>query len=322
MNVRWRSVRPRIDSLRQAAVATLLAAVLGMSTIAPSVAQEDDADTRPSIVVTTEMLGWLVSELTEDDAEVVVLMRGVDPHAWEPSARDVETMYAADLVVANGSGLEEGIDDALAEAEASRVPVFLATDHIVVREAETEHAEGEDHDEGADHDHAGGDPHFWLDPVAMRDVARALGPALEQAGVPVGDRGEQVAAALEVLDVEVRDIIDDVPFADLKVVSGHESLGYFADRYGLELVGAVVPGLTSQGEVSAGRLAELIETIRREDVPVIFVELGTPTSIAQAVAEETGADVVELPTEQLPADGSYETFIREIATHIADALAR
>jgi zinc/manganese transport system substrate-binding protein len=99
-------------------------------------------------------------------------------------------------------------------------------------------------------------------------------------------------------------------------------MGYFADRYGFTLIGALIPGLSSQGEVSAGELAELVETIRREDVPAIFVERGTPRRVVDAVAEETGAKVVELALEQLPADGSYETFIRRIAQSVADALAR
>jgi zinc/manganese transport system substrate-binding protein len=151
-------------------------------------------------------------------------------------------------------------------------------------------------------------------------VARALVPALEQIGVAVGDRSVAVAAGLEALDTEAHDILEVVPPDAPKLVSGHESLGYFADRYGFEFVGAVVPGLSSQGEASAGELADLIETIRREQVPAIFAELGTPASIVETVAAETGAKVVELPTEQLIADGSYETLIRTIATRIAEAL--
>jgi ABC-type Zn uptake system ZnuABC Zn-binding protein ZnuA len=97
-------------------------------------------------------------------------------------------------------------------------------------------------------------------------------------------------------------------------------MGYFADRYGFSLVGTVIPGLSSQGEVSAGGLAKLKAAIEAEGVPAIFVEIGTPTAVAEAIGRETGVAVVELPSHTIPADGSYFTFVREIAAGVADAL--
>jgi zinc/manganese transport system substrate-binding protein len=289
----------------------------------PGAAAEDTSgDGHPTVVVTTEMLGWLVDELAGDGADVIVLMHGVDPHGWEPSARDVETILGADLVVANGLDLEEGLHDILEQVETSGVPLFAATDHITVREAGIGDEEPADHEASdEDHAHTGGDPHFWLDPLAMRDVAVALVPVLEEAGVSAVERRDALVSVLEQLDAEARTILSVVPPERRRLVTGHESLGYFADRYGFELVGAVVPGFSSQGEVSAGRLAELNETIRASGVGAIFSEVGTPASVAEAVAAETGAAVVELPTEQVPEDGSYLSFIRLISTRVADALS-
>jgi zinc/manganese transport system substrate-binding protein len=279
-------------------------------------------DEAPSIVATTEMLGWLVRELAGAEADVVVLMHGVDPHAWEPSARDVETLLAADLVVANGLGLEEGLHDVLEQAGADGVVIFEATDHIELRDGEAVHEADADQgtDDEGEHAYAGADPHFWLDPLAMRDVAIALVPVLRASGVTVVADGTMLATTLEELDTEARTIMAVIPPERRRLVTGHESMGYFADRYDFDLVGAVVPGLSSQGEVSAGELAELIETIRREGVPAIFTGLGTPVSVAEAVADETGASIVGLPAEQLPEDGSYLTFIRQISTRVAEAL--
>ncbi len=122
----------------------------------------------------------------------------------------------------------------------------------------------------------------------MRDVAIALVPVLEEAGVSVDERGDALVSTLEQLDAEARTVLSVVPPERRRLVTGHESLGYFADRYGFELVGAVVPGFSSQGEVSAGELAQLVETIRDLGVPAIFTEVGTPASVAAAVADRDG----------------------------------
>src|SRR6185503_16870778 len=100
-----------------------------------SVASGHDDGGRASIVVTTQVLGSLVSELVGDEAAVTVLMEaGVDPHTWQPSARDSEAIFEADLVVANGGGLEEGLGSVLDQAEAQGVPVFRAVDHLTASE--------------------------------------------------------------------------------------------------------------------------------------------------------------------------------------------
>jgi zinc/manganese transport system substrate-binding protein len=274
-------------------------------------AAQTAAGTSVTVVVTTDILGGLVRELVADAATVTVLMSGgVDPHGWAPSARDTEAVLGADLVVANGLGLEEGLIDVLASAEAEGVPVFEATDHITVRGLDSEGDAA-----------AGGDPHFWLDPLAVRDVVRALEVTLEGLGLDVSERSADLVARLEALDAEVAATLSAIAPEARRVVTGHESMGYFADRYGFELVGAVVPGLSSQGEVSARELAELVQAVRTADVDIVLTEVGTPEQIARALASETGARLVPVALEQLPADGSYETLIRELATTIAGAFA-
>jgi zinc/manganese transport system substrate-binding protein len=97
-------------------------------------------------------------------------------------------------------------------------------------------------------------------------------------------------------------------------------MGYFGDRFGFELIGAVIPGLSSQGEVSASQLSAIAAQIRDHGVPAIFTEIGTPQAVVDAIAGETGVQVVQLPSHNLPADGSYFTFVRDIANAIAGAL--
>jgi len=266
-----------------------------------------------SVVVTYPILGAVVADLVGERAAVTVLMgNGVDPHDWSPSAKDIERVEKADLVVTNGLNLEEGLQKPLAEAEKRGVVVFRATDHVVVRQRTA----GETGDKGE----AGGDPHFWVDPLAMRDVVLALVPALGDVGIDVTDRAPALADRLVELDSTTRTTLAVVPQARRLLVTGHESMGYFADRYGFRLVGAVVPGLTSQGEVAAGQLADLRAAIEADGVTAIFTEIGTPSAVVEAIGRETGAVVVELPSHTLPADGSYATFIGQIAAAIATAL--
>jgi zinc/manganese transport system substrate-binding protein len=155
----------------------------------------------------------------------------------------------------------------------------------------------------------------------MRDVVVALGPVVQGLGVDVTTRLPDLTARLEALDTEVRAILDVVPPERRELVTGHESMGYFADRYGFQLIGAVVPSLSSQGEVSASQLSAIAAAIREHGVPAIFTEIGTPQAVVDAIAAETGVQVVQLPSHNLPEDGSYLTFIRDIAMAIADALA-
>lgn len=275
---------------------------------------------RPVVVVTYSVLGAVVGDVVGEAAEVVVLMPdGIDPHDWQPSAKDIEAVSDADLVVANGLHLEESLEGALDEAAASGTPVFFAGDHIRVRMiAEGEPAHEDEHQddelEGAE------DPHLWLDPLTVRDVVTALVPVLSDAGIDAADRAATAAVDLEALSGEIERILAPVTVERRNIVSGHESLGYFADRYGFTLVGAVIPSASSQAEASAGELSALREAMKGVGTDVIFTEVGTPTDVVDAIASEAGARVVELGTHNLPDDGTYRTFMRDIASVFAAAL--
>ncbi len=272
-----------------------------------------------TIVVTYSVLGALVKDLVGDQANVIVPMpNGQDPHEWEPSAKDIETMMKADLIVQNGLGLEGGLAKTLEQAKQAGVKFFTASDHITVRKV----GQG-DGIPGGDPDQAIGadDPHFWTDPLTMKQVVEALTPQLKaELGIDVSERAKDLGQRMEALNTEIADQVKQVPEAQRQLVTGHESMGYFAQRYGFKLIGAVVPGLTPQAEVSAADLAALKQVIQSSGVKAIFAELGTPQNVAKAIGQETGAQVIELTTHALPGDGSYFTFMRNLATTITNAL--
>lgn len=296
--------------------ALALAAVM-LVTAAPGSAWA--APTRPTIVVTYSILGSIVKDLVGDRFDVTVAIpNGMDPHEWEPSARDVERLTHAGLVVANGLGLEGGMQKALDQARRSGGKFFVAADHITVRRV--------GRDEGipsGDPDQAIGapDPHLWMDPVTMKSVVRALAIELRNDfGVDLSARAADLEKRLDALDAEIRTKLAGIPPAKRKLVTGHESMGHFARRYGFRLVGAVVPSLSSQAETSAADLAALKAVIAKERVPVLFTELGTPPQVVNALARESGVKSVTLTAHALPADGSYFTFMRNLADMIASAL--
>jgi len=272
-----------------------------------------------SIVVTSSILGAVVEDLVGDGAAVTVsIPNGLDPHDWEPSAKDIEALNKADLIVQNGLGLEGGMTKALQAAADSGVKLFTATDYITVRHV----GAGEGIPSG-DPDQAIGaaDPHLWLDPVAMKSVVGALASALKDGlGLDVASRAQDMESRLDSLNDQIADIVAAVPQADRKLVTGHESMGYFAQRYGFKLVGVIIPSLSTEASVSAADLAALKKAIEANNVRAIFTELGTSSAVARTIGDETGVKVVELPTHTLPADGSYFTFMKNIAGTITGAL--
>jgi zinc/manganese transport system substrate-binding protein len=274
---------------------------------------------KKTIVVTYSILGSLVQELVGDQANVIVSMpNGQDPHEWEPSAKDIETLTHADMIVQNGLGLEGGMEKALAQAETAGVKFFTASDHITIRTVGT----GEGIPSG-DPDQAVGaqDPHLWTDPLTMKQVVDALTVSLkEDLGLDVSANAAQLDQKLDDLNNEVSAEVESLPAERRVLVTGHESLGYFAQRYNFKLVGAIIPSLTSDAEASASDMSELATQIEASQVPAVFTELGTPANVAQTIGQETGAKVIELTTHALPEGGDYFAFERNLAKTIVDGL--
>lgn len=293
-------------------VLLLLASACASSTVSRSTGKK-------TIVVTYSVMGAVVQDLVGDKANVVVpIPNGQDPHDWEPSAKDIETLNKADLIVQNGLSLEAGMEKTLTQAQKNSVRSFTASDHITVRKVGLGEglASGDpDQAVGAD------DPHLWMDPLTMKMVVDALAIQVKtDLGIEVADRAKDLDIRLDSLNNEIADQVAALPLANRKLVTGHESLGYFAQRYGFKLIGAIIPSLTSQAEVSAADLAALKKQIKENQVKAIFTELGTPPAVATAIGRETGVRVVAITTHSIPADGSYLTFMRDAAQVLIDSL--
>ena len=299
----------------------LLAA--GLAALLAGCGRERGAAQAPSgkrtIIATYSVLGAAVQELVGDAFTVrSAIPNGLDVHEWEPSAKDIEALTRADLIVENGLGLEGGMGKALDQARQAGVQVFTAAAHIRVRRV----GAGEGIPSG-DPDQAAGaeDPHLWTDPLAVKGVVDALAADLRQRfGVDLSARQADLDARLAALDAQIRAKAQALPASRRRLVTGHESLGYWAQRYGFTLVGAVIPGLTTEAESSAASLEALKKLINRNQVTVVFTELGTPPRTLEALARESRVKAVTLTTHGLPPDGSYFTFERNLSDSILDAL--
>lgn len=279
-----------------------------------------DGDDRPLVVVSTNILGDVVEQVAGDEAEVVTLMKpDADPHSFEVSAREAGRMRGADLLVSNGLGLEEGLQQHLDAAADEGVTTFVAGDVVDV----LDYAEG---------DAAGTpDPHFWTDPARMVDVVEGLADALSGIdGVDDDAVRAQADAYLEqvrAVDTELTTAFAAIPDDQRALVTNHHVFGYLAERYDFDVVGAVVPGGTTLAAPSASDLADLADAIRETGVRAVFAESSSPDRLVQALAEEAGidVDVLELYTESLTAPGGgaedYLTMMRVNAERIATGLS-
>lgn len=297
----------------------IMAGALMLSACLPASDASGSTASVKTIVVTYSALGAIVKDLVANQANVHVLIpNGQDPHEWDPSAKDIEAVNKADLVVQNGLGLEGGLTKTLEQARSSGVNFFTASDYITVRKVgvgEGIPGVGGDQNVGAD------DPHLWLDPLNMKSIVEALAPVLKnRLGIDVGANALSLENQLDALNRELASQVSTLPQADRKLVTGHESMGYFAKRFGFKLIGAIIPSLTTQAEVSASDLSALKQLIEANQVKAVFTELGTPPAVATAIGQETGVKVVQITTHALPPDGSYFTFMRQLTQTVVSAL--
>lgn len=308
-------------------MASVLAVVLIVSSCGGGERQADDD--RPLVVATTTILGDVVANVVGDDARVEVLTPiGADPHDFQASAAQIAELNRAALVVANGLGLEEGLEDVLEAAAGDGVRVFEVGPMLdpVPLGSEAEHEEGEEEED--EHEQGGLDPHVWLDPIRMADAARLIAAELTEieAGPDWTGRAEDYADDLVQTDQEITERLSAIPEEDRRLVTNHDALEYFASRYGFEVVGVVIPGGSTLGDPSSAQLAELVEVMRRERVKVIFGETTVPGALAAAVASELGeeVEVVQLLTGSLGEPGSgADTLIGMLKTNadrISEAL--
>ena len=354
-----RTAVPRPTRRRTARIASMLAGALVLAACsgaepaadsptpepapapAPAPAPESPALPPLSIVVTTSILGDVVKAIGGDDATVRVLMGpGVDPHGYEASAADAAAMRDADLVIANGLLLEEGLISALEATAADGVRVLSVAEAVDPIEFASEDDHGHDHGHSHshshddEHDHGDEDPHFWWDPMRMAMATELIGTELADIR-PEVDWSARVAdynAELMAVHDEMVALFATIPDEKRRIITNHDSLGYLADRYDFTIVGTVIPGTTTMAEPNPREFARLIDLVIAQGVRVIFAETVDTTVLAEQLASEAvgrgdiEVRVVRIYTDALGEPGSgaesYLGMLRTSARLITEALVR
>ena len=296
------------------ACAALLSACAGGS-------QADAAPTEElRVIATTSILGDVVSNVAGEAAAVSVLLPpGVDPHSYEPTPQEVAAVAQADLVFANGLGLEIFLER-LVQNAAGNALLVTVSDGIEPLEPAVE-SEPDDHP-----GEAGGDPHVWMDPsnvlVWVDNIAVALSE-LDPANAPAyqANAASYEAALLE-LDGWIAEQIGSIPVENRKLVTDHLVFAYYARRYGLVQVGAVVPAVSSIAEPSAQEVAALEDAIRTLGVRAIFVSATVNPALARRIAADTQVQLVQLYTESLSEPGSLVSTYLDMMRYNTSAIVQ
>ncbi len=245
---------------------------------------------------------------------------GADPHSFEITPRDLVRIENSDLLLINGGGLEVWLDPILANSNLA-VKIIVCSEGIVFRDANDD----PDHqDHGHEHD-----PHFWMNPLMVIQYVENIEQAFSDLDPSHAEVFQENARAytqrLLDLDQWIENEVSAIPAANRILVTNHENMGYFADRYQFEVVGTILVSATSLSMPSASDLVKLQSTIIATNAPAIFLHTGENTQIADQLASDLGISVVtDLYTHSLsdlsgPAP-DYISMMKHNTALICDAL--
>jgi iron/zinc/copper transport system substrate-binding protein/iron/zinc/copper transport system permease protein len=287
-----------------APAAALLAAVLLLAACG-----DDSSDSgKPRVVATTMQLQDIARQVGGSDVEVDgILGPDAEPHEYEPKPSDAEAVADADVVIANGGGLDDWLGDLLDSAggDADRVTVL---------------------DELPDDIGADDDPHIWHDPGWAKELVDAVEVALVQAAPDARARitanADRLRGEIDATERKIRALIDPIPAERRKLVTSHDAFGWFARAYGIEVVGSVLPTVSTDAEPSGEQIRTLVEDIRAAKVDTIFTEHAVNAKLERQVADEAGARVsTSLYADTLGDPGTPEATLTGAELHNARAMA-
>jgi len=258
------------------------------------------------VVATTTQNGDFAREVGGDKVDVTqILAPNTDPHDYEPRPDDVANTADAKLVFENGDNLDAWMSKVVDDSGSDAKVIDLGAGVPVKLPGESSGPEASQYD-----------PHWWHDPrnaeAAVREIAMQLSAIDPKDKAAFAANAAPYEAKLKALDSGIAHCFESVPASDRKLVTDHDAFGYFANRYGIQLVGAVIPSQTTQAQPNAQDLSDLADVVRSEHVKAIFPESSLSPKLAEAIASQTGASADHtLYGDTLgPADSTGDTYLR------------
>jgi len=296
-----------------------LTLILGIIGIVAACGGDDSSSSSTSgakvnVVATTVQITALAREVGGDKIEVKgIIPVGADPHEFEPVASDLQAIEDADVILRHGMELDDWMNDTLSAGHKDATTV---TEGIVPLTAD---------EDGKTVD----DPHVWHDPdndkIMVDNIAKALDAADPADKAAFDANATAYKQKLDATKTQVQSIIDEIPADSRKLVTDHDAFGYFAHAFGMQIIGAVIPSVSTDAEASAQQTADLLDTIEREHVKAIFSEQSANPKLAQTLASDANVKIVDtLYGDSLGKPGSgadtVDGMLLSNAHQIADAL--
>jgi ABC-type Zn uptake system ZnuABC Zn-binding protein ZnuA/ABC-type Mn2+/Zn2+ transport system permease subunit len=286
--------------------AVALAGALGAVLLVAGCGGSGSDSGKVPVVATTTQIGDFVREVGGDKVDVTqILAPNTDPHDYEPRPDDVTATADAKIVFTNGDDLDAWMEKVVSDSGSDAKVVDLGADVPVKLPGESSGPEASQYD-----------PHWWHDPrnaeEAVREIATQLSATNPEAKATFEANAAAYEAKLKARDAGITRCIDSVPAADRKLVTDHDAFGYFANRYGITVLGAVIPSQTTQAQPNAQDLSDLADLVHSEGVKAIFPESSLSPKLAETIASQTGAQVgQELYGDTLgPEDSSGGTYLK------------
>lgn len=242
-----------------------------------------------------------------------LLPPGADPHTYEPTPQDGARLADSDLIIINGAEFESWINPLLKNI-AAEAKIVVASENLTPREHEE--------DGGGENGHHEVDPHFWLDPertlVYLENIRKAFEKMDKDGAAYYKIQCDAYSHNIKQLDQWIIGKIGELPAERRLLVTNHESLGYFAERYGFRIVGTIIPSVSTGTSPSTQQMAKLIEDIKTSKVPAIFLETGANPQLARQIERETGAKVIlDLNTHSVdPGKPGQSTYLEMMQTMV------
>ena len=262
---------------------------------------------------------------------ILLVPVGVEPHDWEPTIKDVQQMHKSDLIIINGIGFENWVDNLI---ENNYLGIIVDTSNGITTNQSKEQHDEEQHDEEQhdeeqhdeeqhdEHKHLAGDPHIWLNPVYAKTQVQNIANAFANSDLKNSKfyhtNAEEYNKKLDLLDMKIRNELSN---CNSDFIVFHNAFSYFADEYGLNQY-TIIPTNNSHGEVTAKTLEKIILTAKKLNIKVIFSEEDISSKSSEIIANELGGNVLILSTLEITSDGTYISKMTENLENLKVALCQ